>query len=151
MYARYDGLLWAENRRDDTRRLVGTMPERSVLAKNLVESHDAWNNQSDESYSVYGLTGAGLSWLLSNKDRLTLRAGSADLRSRGPRHLIRWSQPRRGILASCRGPVADRYFLVSACSKAHSQLDDADFTLLALARRQASRATRSASHRPNRV
>ncbi len=53
-------------------RIAVTLGVAPLLAKGLVSLHEAYDDQSEESYALYSLTEAGLAWLLSNQDKLVL-------------------------------------------------------------------------------
>ncbi len=53
-------------------RIAVTLGVAALLAKGLVSLHEAYDDQSEESYALYSLTEAGLAWLLSNQDKLVL-------------------------------------------------------------------------------
>jgi hypothetical protein len=59
-------------------RIAVTLALAGLLAKDLVGSTSAYDEQSQEPYTIYRLTESGLSWLMSNQDQLTLQRAPAD-------------------------------------------------------------------------
>jgi hypothetical protein len=53
-------------------RIAVTLGLMSLLAKGFVTLREAYDEQSDRSFSVYSLTEAGMQWLLNNQDKLKL-------------------------------------------------------------------------------
>jgi hypothetical protein len=53
-------------------RIAVTLGLDSLLGKGFVQLGETYDEDSHESYTVYSLTDAGMSWLQSNKDKLVL-------------------------------------------------------------------------------
>ena len=53
-------------------RVAVTLALAALLKKQFLEAHEAYDEQSDRPYTVYSLTEKGMSWLLTNQDRLIL-------------------------------------------------------------------------------
>ena len=54
-------------------KVAATLGLASLLKKQLIELREAYDERSGESYAAYALTEKGISWLMSNQDRLVLR------------------------------------------------------------------------------
>jgi hypothetical protein len=59
-------------------RIAVTLALAALLKKGLVSSRDLFSERDEASYSVYGITEDGMSWLMANQDKLVLRNRAED-------------------------------------------------------------------------
>lgn len=58
--------------------IATTVALASLLAKDLVTYAEEYDEQSERKYTLYQLTSEGLSWLIANQERLTLKIHPPD-------------------------------------------------------------------------
>ncbi len=54
-------------------RIAVTLGLMALLAKGFLSFHEGYDEQTQESYSIYSLTEMGVQWLLNNQDKFKLR------------------------------------------------------------------------------